>query len=138
MNKLLNLLPKKRELSSLTSMLINTKTLVLVLEFKVSLPSSFSLLPLLNQKGIYQISIQILTHIFSYDGGRSAEEIINFINGKASTNVKVKKAPSFVVDLTTSNFDSIALDKSKDVLVEFYAPWCGHCKKLIPVRNTSF
>ena len=27
-----------------------------------------------------------------------------------------------VVDLDSSNFDSIALDKTKDVLVEFYAP----------------
>ncbi len=27
-----------------------------------------------------------------------------------------------VVDLTASNFDSVALDSKKDVLVEFYAP----------------
>lgn len=40
---------------------------------------------------------------------------------------------SDVVDLTASNFDSIALDSKKDVLVEFYAPWCGHCKRLTPI-----
>jgi protein disulfide-isomerase A6 len=68
----------------------------------------------------------------SYEGGRSAEDIINFINGKAGTNAKVKKAPSAVVELDESNFNSIVLDSSKDVLAEFYAPWCGHCKKLIP------
>jgi len=67
-----------------------------------------------------------------YNGGRTAEDIIGFINNKAGTNAKVKKAPSNVVDLTDANFDSIVLNGKKDVLAEFYAPWCGHCKKLIP------
>lgn len=32
-----------------------------------------------------------------------------------------------------NTFEEIVLDEKKDVLLEVYAPWCGHCKQLAPV-----
>lgn len=37
--------------------------------------------------------------------------------------------------LVGDNFDSMVLESNKYVLVEAYAPWCGHCKKLEPIYN---
>ena len=37
-----------------------------------------------------------------------------------------------VVELTDSNFESLVLNSDDMWLVEFFAPWCGHCKNLAP------
>jgi protein disulfide-isomerase A6 len=36
-----------------------------------------------------------------------------------------------VHDLTPENFDQF-VNGRKHALVEFYAPWCGHCKRMVP------
>ena len=47
---------------------------------------------------------------------------------------KEKKQSPGVVELTEADFDSKVINVSPDtvVLVEFFAPWCGHCKQLAP------
>ncbi|KAI6654100.1 Protein disulfide isomerase-like 2-1 [Oopsacas minuta] len=68
-----------------------------------------------------------------YTGGRTADDIIAYVGERTGSKSKITKPISSVIDLTPSNFDMIVQDVNKDVLVEFYAPWCGHCKNLAPV-----
>ncbi|CAO2814215.1 unnamed protein product [Amaranthus hypochondriacus] len=79
-----------------------------------------------------------------YMGARDVKPIAEFalqqvkallkdrLNGKTGGSSDKKSEPSVSVELNSRNFDELVL-KSKDLwLVEFFAPWCGHCKKLAP------
>jgi len=68
-----------------------------------------------------------------YTGGRVADDIVEWVNKKVGLNRRVKSAPSAVAVLNAGNFESfVSASVEKSVLVEFYAPWCGHCKHLAP------
>lgn len=39
---------------------------------------------------------------------------------------------SDVVELTPSNFDKLVVNGDEVWIVEFFAPWCGHCQQFVP------
>jgi protein disulfide isomerase family A protein 3 len=64
---------------------------------------------------------------FSYE---ALEEFARqVVSGKLEPYLKSQEVPEQTGDVKVvvgKNFDEIVNDNSKDVLIEFYAPWCGH------------
>ncbi|XP_077634168.1 protein disulfide-isomerase A4 [Crocuta crocuta] len=71
-----------------------------------------------------------------FDSDTLREFVRAFKKGKLKPVVKSQPVPKNnkgpVKVVVGKTFDSIVMDPKKDVLIEFYAPWCGHCKQLEP------
>jgi protein disulfide-isomerase A1 len=92
---------------------------------------------------IVQFANQALSK-FKYAGDlKDKDALLAFINdfkaGKLEKYYKSEKAPENndgpVKVVVGENFKEIVLDESKHVLIEAYAPWCGHCKQLAPIYD---
>ncbi|XP_059186921.1 protein disulfide-isomerase A2 isoform X2 [Centropristis striata] len=80
---------------------------------------------------------------FSIDAGALTADSLrrlcqDVVAGSAKPYLKSEEVPEDwnkgpVKVLVAKNFESVALDPTKNVFVEFYAPWCGHCKELTPI-----
>uniref|UniRef100_A0A453C0M9 Thioredoxin domain-containing protein n=1 Tax=Aegilops tauschii subsp. strangulata TaxID=200361 RepID=A0A453C0M9_AEGTS len=60
-----------------------------------------------------------------------------YIYGNLTPYVKSEPIPKVndqpVKVVVADNIDEIVFNSGKNVLLEFYAPWCGHCRKLAPI-----
>lgn len=78
----------------------------------------------------------VMQEEFSRDGKTLERFLQDYFDGKVKRYLKSEPIPENndgpVKTIVAENFEEIVNDKSKDVLIEFYAPWCGHCKNLEP------
>lgn len=61
----------------------------------------------------------------------------DYLSGSIEPSLKSEPIPETqdepVFTLVGKQFDEVVFDDKKDVFVEFYATWCGHCKRLKPI-----
>uniref|UniRef100_S4RTG1 Protein disulfide-isomerase n=2 Tax=Petromyzon marinus TaxID=7757 RepID=S4RTG1_PETMA len=78
----------------------------------------------------------ILREEFTRDGKSLENFLQDYFDGKLKKHLKSEPIPEDndgpVKVVVAEIFDELVNDESKDVLIEFYAPWCGHCKNLEP------
>lgn len=67
-----------------------------------------------------------------YTGERTADKLIKFMNAMTGHQAAYQKPREATVMLDDQNFAQVVHHTNKHVLVQFYAPWCAHCKHLAP------
>ncbi|KAI2652675.1 Protein disulfide-isomerase A3 [Labeo rohita] len=73
---------------------------------------------------------------FTRDGKSLENFLEDYFAERLKRYIKSEPVPAknngAVKVVVADTFEEIVNDPEKDVLIEFYAPWCGHCKKLEP------
>jgi len=85
-------------------------------------------------KYVYEGDVKGLT------GDAVKEYVAQFKAGGLQPHLKSEPVPEPndepLTVLVGKNWDEIVKDSNKDVLVKYYAPWCGHCKALAPTWDS--